>query len=191
MSGNSVGSERWILLEDVVNHQFSRSEPESYRFSRSDQQIVRPGGSTGNKGVSRYQLNMRERQTLDIVDYLRGGSFDDATGDDDLDNADPEKEALQRRLAVIELNRRVSIPFACVVFALLAVPLGVGSRSGGRGRGFIVSIGVILAYYIMNNNGELLAVEGSDSGLDGGVDRQFRFVVFCSRAHFSDGSMDG
>ncbi len=160
VSGDNVGPERWILLEDVVNHQFSRSEPESYRYSESDQQIVRPGGSTRNKGVSRYQLNMRERQTTDLVDYLRGGSFDDATVGDDLDKQDLEKEALQRRLAVIELNRRVAIPFACVVFAFLAVPLGVGSRSGGRGRGFIVSIGVILAYYVMNNNGEILAVEG-------------------------------
>jgi LPS export ABC transporter permease LptG len=154
----SESLERWILLEDVVNHQFNRREPESYRFSHSFQQVVRPGGSTRNEGVSRYQLNMRERQTTSIVDFLRGGSFDD----DDLDSSspDPEKETLQRRLAVIELNRRVAIPFACVVFALLAVPLGVGSRSGGRGRGFIVSIAVILAYYVINNNGELLAVEG-------------------------------
>ena len=159
--GETEGSgapERWILLEDVVNHQFNRSEPETYRFSHSYQQIVRPGGKTRNKGVTRYQLSMRERHTTSLVNYLRSGSFDDRTDDDD--RHDLEKEALERRLAVIELNRRVSIPFACVVFALLAVPLGVGSRSGGRGRGFIVSIGVILAYYIMNNNGELLAVEG-------------------------------
>jgi lipopolysaccharide export system permease protein len=159
-SGDDVGPERWILLEDVVNHQFSRSEPESYRYSISDQQIVRPSGSIGNKGVSRYQLNMRERQTTDLLNFLRGGSFDDLETEATSDTEDLEQAELQRRLAVIELNRRVSIPFACVVFALLAVPLGVGSRSGGRGRGFIVSIGVILAYYIMNNNGELLAVEG-------------------------------
>jgi len=150
--------ERWILLEDVVNHQFNRSEPETYRFSESYQQVVRPGGRPRNTGISRYQLNMRERQTGSIVRYLRQGSFDDA--DDEAKGPNLEKEALQRRLAVIELNRRVSIPFACVVFALLAVPLGVGSRSGGRGRGFIVSVGVILAYYIINNNGELLAVQG-------------------------------
>ena len=157
-AGGSGAPERWILLEDVVNHQFNRREPETYRFSESYQQVVRPGGRLRKTGVSRYQLNMRERQTGSIVRYLRQGSFDDAG--DEAKEPDTEKEALQRRLAVIELNRRVSIPFACVVFALLAVPLGVGSRSGGRGRGFIVSVGVILAYYIINNNGELLAVEG-------------------------------
>ena len=158
-AAESGAPKRWILLEDVVNHQFNRSEPEAYRFSQSYQQVVRPGGQTRNTGVSRYQLNMRERQTGSILKYLREGSFDGASVEI-RGEPDAEKEALQRRLAVIELNRRVAIPFACVVFALLAVPLGVGSRSGGRGRGFIVSVGVILAYYIINNNGELLAVEG-------------------------------
>lgn len=150
--------ERWILLEDVVNHQFSRAEPEAYRFSESYQQVFRPDGPLNQKGVSHYQLNMRERQTLSLVQFLRTNTFDGLSSEDV--ETDPEKAVLQRRLAVIELNRRVAIPFACVVFALLAVPLGVGSRSGGRGRGFIVSIGVILAYYVMNNNGEILAVEG-------------------------------
>ncbi len=155
----SEAPDRWILLEDVVNHQFNRSEPETYRFSESYQQVVRPGGGrTRNQGVSRYQLNMRERRTGSLVAYLQSGFFSDAEADER--EQDEQKAALERRLAVIELNRRVAIPFACVVFALLAVPLGVGSRSGGRGRGFIVSIGVILAYYVINNNGELLAVEG-------------------------------
>jgi len=150
--------ERWILLEDVVNHYFNRGKPEAYRYSESYQQVVRPEGGTRKQGVSRFQLDMRERQTGSLVNYLRDGSFSGVPGESG--ESDPEKIVLERRLAVIELNRRVAIPFACVVFGLLAVPLGVGSRSGGRGRGFIVSVGVILAYYIVNNNGELLAAEG-------------------------------
>ncbi len=150
--------QRWILLEDVVNYYFNRGRPEAFRYSKSYQQVVRPDGGMKNKGVSRYQLNMRERQTLSLVNFIRQGSFGGTT--DEIEELDPIKLELERRLAVIELNRRVAIPSACVVFALLAVPLGVGSRSGGRGRGFIVSVGVILTYYIINNNGELLAVEG-------------------------------
>lgn len=150
--------ERWILLEDVVNHYFNRGKPEAYRFSESYQQVVRPEGGTRNRGVSRYQLNMRERPTESLVHYIREGSFGTVT--DESDETDPKKLAIERRLAVIELNSRFAIPFACVVFAFLAVPLGVGSRSGARGRGFIVSVGVILTYYIVNNNGQLLAAEG-------------------------------
>jgi LPS export ABC transporter permease LptG/LPS export ABC transporter permease LptF len=158
-SGGVVeGAERWILLEDVVNHQFNRNEPEAYRFSRSLQQVVRPDSGAGRSGVARYQLDIRERRTSSLLHYLSDGEFaDDA---DETSEADPAEAALQRRLALVELNRRVAIPTASLVFALLAVPLGVGSRSGGRGRGFIISIAVILAYYVVNNNGELLAVEG-------------------------------
>ncbi|MEE4272161.1 MAG: LptF/LptG family permease, partial [Thermoanaerobaculales bacterium] len=155
------GVDRWILLEDVVNHQFNRREPEAYRYSESYQQVVRPDGGKRQRGVVRYHLDMRERRTSSLFGYLRTGAFDDpgdVRDDDELENL--EDAILERRLATVELHRRFAIPAACIVFALLAVPLGVGSRSGGRGRGFIVSIGVILAYYIMSNNGELLAVEG-------------------------------
>lgn len=157
--GRATGpSDRWILLEDVVNHQFNRNDPESYRYSHSFQQVVRPDPTRNGQGVSRYRLDMRERETAELLRYLDRGAFaDDEAG---IAASDPEDRTLERRLAVIELNRRLAIPFACVVFAILAVPLGVGSRSGGRGRGFIVSVAVILAYYVINNNGELLAAEG-------------------------------
>jgi LPS export ABC transporter permease LptG len=46
------------------------------------------------------------------------------------------------------------------VFALLALPLGVGARSGGKGRGFVVSVGVVLVYYVISNYGQMLASEG-------------------------------
>jgi LPS export ABC transporter permease LptG len=159
LAGGDASVERWILLEDVVNHQFNRQEPETYRFSRSFQQVVRPdGGSRRNRGVARYQLGMREQSSEALLRLVRNRQ--DPGRDSEDFPPDPEESELERRLAIIELNRRVAIPAACVVFALLAVPLGVGSRSGGRGRGFIVSVIVILAYYILNNNGELLAVEG-------------------------------
>ncbi len=154
------GVERWILLEDVVNHQFSRGDPESYRFSDSYQQVVRPGARDRKRGLTKYRLDMRERGTSSLVHYLREGSFPEQDIDEDENDSENEKVGLQCRLAVIEINRRVAIPFASVVFALLAVPLGVGSRSSGRGRGFIISIAVILGYYVLSNNGELLAVEG-------------------------------
>lgn len=157
-NGAASVSKRWILLEDVVNHQFNRNEPEAYRFSRSYQQVFRPDRGSSQAGVTRYQLRMRERETSSLFEYLGTGIFPDQA--DDQSKLDAEEKALQRRMAMVELNRRVAIPFACVVFALLAVPLGVGSRTGGRGRGFIVSIGVILAYYVISNNGEMMAVEG-------------------------------
>ena len=48
----------------------------------------------------------------------------------------------------LEIQRRFALPFACFVFALLAVPLGVQNQRSGKAAGFTLSIMVILLYYI-------------------------------------------
>jgi len=58
------------------------------------------------------------------------------------------------------LYRKFSLPFACLVFGLLAVPLGIQSRPSGKLWGFILSLGVIIAYYVLLTGGEILAKSG-------------------------------
>ncbi len=48
----------------------------------------------------------------------------------------------------IEFHRRYAIPFACIIFGLVGVPLGIQPRRSGRSYGFILSIFIILTYYI-------------------------------------------
>jgi len=47
-----------------------------------------------------------------------------------------EKAALARAMSVLKIQRRLAFPFACISFALLAVPLGARPRRGGRAAGF-------------------------------------------------------
>jgi lipopolysaccharide export system permease protein len=150
--------ERWIRLENVVTHQFSREDPETYRVNRNASQLVRP--STSSRGETRYRPGMRERGSAELARFVTGGRLDEEA---DAEAAPPSPEKLdgERRDAAIELNRRLAIPFASVVFALLALPLGVGSGSGGRGRGFVVSVAVVLAYYLVSSQGEALALKGA------------------------------
>jgi LPS export ABC transporter permease LptG len=147
-------AEPWILLEDAVTHQFFRAKPETYRVNNNQVQMFRP--ELKGAGVIRYNLAMRERDTVELIGFVRGGG--ELKGSDEMSD---EERSTQLRLAALEIHRRLAIPAACIVFGLLALPLGVGSRSGGRGRGFVLSIAVILAYYILSNNAELLALEGS------------------------------
>ena len=153
-SGEPPEMEQWIRLEDVVTHQFMRAEPETYRVNRNRSQLIRP--ITEGQGKVRYRLSIGERNTGDLVSIVRGGTVEGA----DAEAKSEEDRVLRRRMASIELNKRLAIPFACTVFAFLALPLGVGARSGGRGRGFVVSIGVVLTYYLVGNQGEMLAIEG-------------------------------
>jgi lipopolysaccharide export LptBFGC system permease protein LptF len=58
----------------------------------------------------------------------------------------------------VELHKRYAFPFACIVFGLIGVPLGIQPRRSGRSYGFIFSILIILAYYIFLTACEVLAL---------------------------------
>ena len=66
----------------------------------------------------------------------------------------------KRRDLLIELHRRFSLPFACFVFALVGVPLGIQNQRSGKGAGFSVSIGIILAYYLLLSAGKTSGQRG-------------------------------
>ncbi|MFQ5822392.1 MAG: LptF/LptG family permease, partial [Candidatus Heimdallarchaeota archaeon] len=52
-------------------------------------------------------------------------------------------------------------PFACIVFGLMGIPLGVQPRRSGKSYGFIVGIPVVLAYYIIRTLVEIFAYNGT------------------------------
>jgi lipopolysaccharide export system permease protein len=58
----------------------------------------------------------------------------------------------------VELHKRRAIPFVCIVFGLIGVPLGIQPRRSGRSYGFVFSILILLAYYISLIAFEMLAV---------------------------------
>lgn len=76
-------------------------------------------------------------------------------------------EIAQRRAAgrpvnseLVELHRKFSLPFACLVFGLVGVPLGVQPVRAVRSRSFSVSLVLIFAYYLLLTAGEALAEKG-------------------------------
>jgi LPS export ABC transporter permease LptG/LPS export ABC transporter permease LptF len=54
----------------------------------------------------------------------------------------------ERKEAAIELHQRLALPFACVLLALVGVPLGVSSRKGGKSAAFVVTVVVAFIYYL-------------------------------------------
>ena len=57
----------------------------------------------------------------------------------------------------VEAHKKVSIPFACILFVLLGAPLGVMSKKGGFAISTSLSFGFFLIYYIFLIGGEELA----------------------------------
>jgi LPS export ABC transporter permease LptG/LPS export ABC transporter permease LptF len=62
--------------------------------------------------------------------------------------------------ARVELNNRVALPLSALVFAVLGVTLGINTRRGGRGYGFVVSIVVAFTYYVLFATGTELSLKG-------------------------------
>lgn len=57
----------------------------------------------------------------------------------------------------VEIHKKYSIPFACIVFVLIGVPLGIMSRRGGFGIAASLSFGFFLMYWAFLIGGEKLA----------------------------------
>jgi LPS export ABC transporter permease LptG/LPS export ABC transporter permease LptF len=51
---------------------------------------------------------------------------------------------------LIELNKRFSYPAACLVLMLVAVPLGVTSRRGGKSSAWVFTILLVILYYSLS-----------------------------------------
>lgn len=153
-ASSSATGEPWLRLEDVVTHEFNPARPETYRVNVNRTQLHKLFPKEA--GSVSYSLGMRELSTARLL-RIAGVPLPVGTVKEP---GRPGATPTQRRLALVELHKRLAIPAACIAFAFIALPLGIGTRSGGRGRGFLLSIGVILVYYIMLNNGEVIAREG-------------------------------
>ena len=58
---------------------------------------------------------------------------------------------------MVEVHKKYSIPFACLAFVILGIPLGIMSRGGGIGIGIGLSMGFFVIYWIFLMTGERLA----------------------------------
>ena len=58
---------------------------------------------------------------------------------------------------LVEINKKYSIPVACLVFVLVGVPLGIMSRRGGFGVAATLSLGFFILYWACLIGGEKLA----------------------------------
>jgi LPS export ABC transporter permease LptF len=60
-----------------------------------------------------------------------------------------EKGSRSHNSIVMELNKRIAIPFACVLFALLGTPFAVTRGRSGKGLGLGVGVLIIFFYYAL------------------------------------------
>ncbi len=60
----------------------------------------------------------------------------------------------------IEFHRRLALPTACIVLALVGFPLGLSAKKGGKSAGFVLTIVLVFGYYFVSLLGLSLARQG-------------------------------
>jgi len=75
------------------------------------------------------------------------------------------EEAL--REFAIELNKKLTVPLSCLVFALIGMPLGIRAHRSVRARGFTLGLFLVLVYYLLRLGGEALVETGGLSPILG------------------------
>jgi LPS export ABC transporter permease LptG len=63
----------------------------------------------------------------------------------------------------IEFHRRFALPTACLVLALVGIPLGLSSKKSGKSGGFVLTILLVFAYYVVSLIGVSFARQGQVS----------------------------
>jgi LPS export ABC transporter permease LptF/LPS export ABC transporter permease LptG len=71
------------------------------------------------------------------------------------------------RLYLIEFHNRFALPTACVVLAMVGIPLGLSSKKSGKSGGFVITIALVFVYYFISLLGVSLAKQGRVSPVFG------------------------
>ena len=127
-----------LHLQGGATHEFNRQDPNHYSVTQFGQSDL-PIEVTGLLPAKQRSLSNQERSLWQLWS----------------DQSDAWREAR------VELHRRIAFPFACLFFALVAVPLGSQPRRGGRAAGTLLAVLLIASYYLLFVFGAGLARHGT------------------------------
>ncbi len=69
-------------------------------------------------------------------------------------------DPVSARWYLIEFHRRFALPTACLVLAMVGIPLGLSSKKSGKSGGFVLTIALVFVYYFVSLLGVSLARQG-------------------------------
>ncbi len=152
-----------LELFDGAVHSYSLTEPDKYGITsfkhfEEDINVENLFSTTSDK------KRVREKDIQELIRDIQVIKKDLAALGKETAETDRAKYSRVKRNYVshwVEIHKKFALPFACLIFGILALPLGVSTKKGGRTSGFTISLGIILLYYILITAGEQLAKDGN------------------------------
>ncbi|HIX26190.1 MAG TPA: LptF/LptG family permease [Candidatus Barnesiella excrementigallinarum] len=155
---------------DSIGDNYARSLRSSGYFSLHG----RSGMRMTEADSVREQKALAEAKTVDLDSLFDGGSLqrkqlylDRAVARAERYKADyefrsytltDENKVIRRHQ--IEMYKKFTLSFACIIFFFIGAPLGAIIRKGGLGMPVVVSVFMFIFYYIIDNSGYKLARDG-------------------------------
>jgi LPS export ABC transporter permease LptG/LPS export ABC transporter permease LptF len=134
---NDSGQELLMRLRNGARHETVAGQPEQYNISAFD---------FTDLPLAASQQNEAHLGRMDTAIYaLPLGELRART-------LGPDGKRFQ-----IELQKRFAYPAACLVLMLVAVPLGVTSRRGGKSAAWVATLALVVVYYSLSLIGIALA----------------------------------
>jgi len=129
-SDRTNGSLLMHLRDGSIHRPVVRSGKRSYQVVDFQSYDVNLSLNTADKEEKSLTLKPKEMTTKALM------------------QADPELSEEKQRERRVELMERLVLPFSPLIFALLAVPLGIRSHRSPKGGGFSVALFIFLLYYL-------------------------------------------
>jgi len=160
---NRDPGERRVIV--ARNGQFT-SDPQSLRMGLSLSQgtiHLSAAELTGRYRLltfGQYDLALDAGRTLDSPAQRRLGEQELTLGELRQRAAELRAQGGNYHPPLVEFHKKLAIPFSCVLFTVVGVPLGSRFRKGGRGLSLAISAVCALGYYMLIVGGEALADRG-------------------------------
>jgi LPS export ABC transporter permease LptG len=149
-------------------HQISPTDPNQYDITHFDStDVPLQLESQDDTHISRLNTHLQALSLSELWQRTRGVA---------VGNQVPTPTDI--RAARIELNTRFSYPFACLVLMLIGVPLGLSSKRGGKSTGFVLTLLLVFAYYLVSDFGTAFAKSGKLSPFLGVWSANIIFAIF-------------
>ena len=143
-----------LTLYDGLTYEPETDNPDGYRVTKFQQQrLALQLTEDLERGTFRNQTprSMRIAQLGAFINTLQ----------DSVQTSKNREFALNKlRFAQIEYHKKFSIPFACLAFGLMGVPLGLMVKRSGKMIGFGIGLAVILVYYLLLQIGQSAGLNG-------------------------------
>ena len=143
-----------LVLYDGLTYEPTTDNSDGYRITKFEQQQL---ALQLTEDLERGAFQNQTPQSMSIVQLK---AFINTLAAAVQTSRNPDYTRLKLRSAEVEYHKKFSIPFACLAFGLMGVPLGLMVKQSGKMIGFGIGLVVILVYYLLLQVGQSAGLNG-------------------------------